>query len=90
MGLVKLTHGDIEKIQIDEGIVVINYGLSTQRIIGPTRGGATITITPSIRDIDHDGVEDDIDSFIDMDHDGEDDREEEFEMEFDNGDIWSD
>ena len=43
-----------------------------------------------VKDIDHDGVEDDIDSFIDMDHDGEDDREEEFEMELDNGDIWSD
>ena len=55
MGLVKLTQGDIEKIQIDEGIVVVNFGKATHRIIGPTRGGATATITPSIRDIDHDG-----------------------------------
>lgn len=55
MGLVNLTKDQIQKIQIDEGIVVKNYGESDQAIIGPTRGGAELTITPSIRDIEYDG-----------------------------------
>lgn len=47
--------GDIEKIQIDEGIVVLNYKLDGQKILGPTRGGVEGTIAPKIRDIDFDG-----------------------------------
>ncbi len=54
MGLVRLTQGDIEKIQIDEGIVVIDFGEETETILGPTRGGAEFTATPSIRDIEYD------------------------------------
>jgi hypothetical protein len=53
--LVKLTQNDIDKIQIDEGVVVINFGLDSEKIIGPTRGGAEFTATPSIRDIEFDG-----------------------------------
>lgn len=54
--LVNLTQGKIDKIQIDEGIVVINYGEATgEMMLGPTRGGAELTITPSIRDIEYDG-----------------------------------
>ena len=53
--LVNLTQNDINKIQIDEGVVVKNLGESDQAVIGPTRGGAELTITPSIRDIEYDG-----------------------------------
>lgn len=55
MGLVRLTQGNIDKIQIDEGIVVTNYGLDGELILGPTRGGAEFVATPSIRDIEYDG-----------------------------------
>ena len=53
--LVRLTDGQTEKIQIDEGIVVLNLGEETEKILGPTRGGAEFTATPSIRDIEYDG-----------------------------------
>lgn len=53
--LKRLVKDDINKIQIDEGIVVINYGQEDQKILGPTRGGVECTITPSIRDIEFDG-----------------------------------
>lgn len=55
MSLTRLTQNNIEKIQIDEGIVILDYGLDTERILGPTRGGAEFTATPSIRDIEYDG-----------------------------------
>lgn len=55
MALVNLTQGQINKIQIDEGIVVINLGEENELVLGPTRGGAEFTITPSIRDIEYDG-----------------------------------
>lgn len=53
--LKRLTKNDIDKIQIDEGIVVVNYKETDQKILGPTRGGAECIITPSIRDIEFDG-----------------------------------
>lgn len=49
------TENDTKKIQIDEGIVVFNMGEENQLIVGPTRGGVEVTITPVIRDIDFDG-----------------------------------
>ncbi len=49
------TENDTKKIQIDEGIVVFNMGKQNQLIVGPTRGGAEMTITPEIRDIEFDG-----------------------------------
>lgn len=55
MSLVRLTQGQTEKIQIDEGIVVLNLGEEDEKILGPTRGGAEFTATPSIRDIEYDG-----------------------------------
>lgn len=55
MSLVKLTEGQTEKIQIDEGLVVINLGESDEVFLGPTRGGVEFTSTPSIRDIEYDG-----------------------------------
>lgn len=53
--LVNLTENDINKIQIDEGIVVLNYKEDDEKILAPTRGGAEFTVTPSIRDIEFDG-----------------------------------
>ncbi len=49
------TENEVKKIQIDEGIVVLNLGLETEKILGPTRGGVEVTITPEIRDIEFDG-----------------------------------
>jgi len=48
------TENDTKKIQIDEGIVVFNLGKSNEMIVGPTRGGVEMTITPEIRDIEFD------------------------------------
>lgn len=55
MSLVRLTDGQTEKIQIDEGIVVLNLGELNEKILGPTRGGVEFTATPTIRDIEYDG-----------------------------------
>ena len=48
------TENDTKKIQIDDGIVVFNIGKSNEMIVGPTRGGVEMTITPEIRDIEFD------------------------------------
>ena len=32
---------DVENIQIDHGIVFRNYGLETQKLLAPIRGGST-------------------------------------------------
>lgn len=55
MALVNLTQSNVNKIQIDEGIVVVNLGETGEMVLGPTRGGAEFTVTPSIRDIEFDG-----------------------------------
>ena len=53
--LVDLTQDQINKIQIDEGVVVLNFEEETEKILGPTRGGAEFVATPAIRDIEYDG-----------------------------------
>jgi hypothetical protein len=55
MGLIRLTKAQTEKIQIDEGIVVLDLGETSEKVLGPTRGGAEFTATPTIRDIEYDG-----------------------------------
>ena len=55
MAIANLSTNEVNKIQIDEGIVVINYGETGEKVLGPTRGGAEFTATPSIRDIEFDG-----------------------------------
>lgn len=50
-----LTTQQIENIQIDYGIVYINFGLVGERRLGPTRGGGTFTVTKTLRDIEFDG-----------------------------------
>jgi len=50
-----LTKQDIENIQIDYGIVYVNYGDTDQKLLGPTRGGGEFVATATIRDIEFDG-----------------------------------
>lgn len=50
-----LTATQIENIQIDYGIIYLNYGEVTQEKLGPTKGGGGFTATKNIRDIEYDG-----------------------------------
>ncbi len=50
-----LTTEQIENIQIDYGIVYVNYGETDEALLGPTRGGGTFSVTKNIRDIEFDG-----------------------------------
>jgi hypothetical protein len=51
-----LTQQQIENIQIDYGIVYINYDEETgEAQLGPTRGGGEFVATATIRDIEYDG-----------------------------------
>ena len=51
----KLTQEQIENIQIDYGLVYINYGETGERQLAPTRGGGTFSVTKNIREIEYDG-----------------------------------
>lgn len=50
-----LTTNQVENIQIDEGVIFLNYGLPTQRLLAPTRGGGEFSATVTVRDIEFDG-----------------------------------
>ena len=50
-----LTTKQIESIQIDEGLIFLNYGEDTQRLLAPTRGGGEFAATVTVRDIEFDG-----------------------------------
>ena len=50
-----LTQQEIEKIQIDEGVVILDYGEETERVLAPCRGGGEFTATATVRDIEFDG-----------------------------------
>ena len=50
-----LTQEQIENIQIDYGLVFINYGEVGERQLAPTRGGGTFSVTKNIREIEYDG-----------------------------------
>lgn len=50
-----LTQEQIENIQIDYGLIYLNYGVTGERQLAPTRGGGTFTVTKNIRDIEFDG-----------------------------------
>lgn len=50
-----LTKEQIENIQIDYGLVYINYGEVGERQLAPTRGGGTFSVTKNIREIEFDG-----------------------------------
>lgn len=51
-----LTTQQIENIQIDYGLVYMDYGEATQQLLGPTKGGAEFSATKNIRDIEYDGA----------------------------------
>ena len=50
-----LTQVQVNKIQIDEGVLYVDYGEASERKIGPTRGGGEFNATQTIRDIEFDG-----------------------------------
>lgn len=50
-----LTQQQVENIQIDHGLVFVNYGETDQKQLGPTRGGGEFVVTKNIRDIEFDG-----------------------------------
>ena len=50
-----LTTKQVESIQIDEGVIFLNYGLATQRLLAPTRGGGEFGATVTVRGIEFDG-----------------------------------
>lgn len=50
-----LTQEQIENIQIDYGLVYINFGEEGERQLAPTRGGGTFSVTKNIREIEYDG-----------------------------------
>ena len=49
------TQEQIEAIQIDYGIVYLNYGEVGEKLLGPARGGGEFSVTASYRDIEFDG-----------------------------------
>lgn len=50
-----LTKQEIEKIQIDEGVCIVDYGETTERPLLPCRGGGEFNATATIRNIEFDG-----------------------------------
>lgn len=50
-----LTQAQIDNIQIDEGVLIIDYGEQTERPLLPCRGGGEFTVTANVRDIEFDG-----------------------------------
>lgn len=51
----KLTQEQIENIQIDYGIVFVNYGEDGEVQLAPTRGGGSFSVTKNIRELEYDG-----------------------------------
>lgn len=50
-----LTTQEINKIQIDEGVCIVDYGETSERPLLPCRGGGEFNATATIRDIEYDG-----------------------------------
>ena len=50
-----VTQEKVNKIQIDHGIVYLNYGETGETELCPTRGGGNFVVTRNIRDIEYDG-----------------------------------
>lgn len=56
MGTVtNLTQQQVENIQIDEGVIFLDYGETTERLLAPTRGGGEFNASVTVRDIEFDG-----------------------------------
>ena len=52
----KITKEQVENIQLDHGIMFKNYGLETQALLAPLRGGTTFTVERTYRNIEFDGA----------------------------------
>lgn len=52
----KITKEQVENIQLDHGIMFKNYGLETQALLAPLRGGTTFTVERTYRNIEFDGT----------------------------------
>lgn len=50
-----LTKQQLENVQVDYGIVYVNYGLTGQKRLGPTRGGGEFKATATITTLEFDG-----------------------------------
>ena len=50
-----ISQEQIEAIQIDYGLVYLNYGEVGEKLLGPTRGGGSFDVKATIRDIEFDG-----------------------------------
>lgn len=50
----ELTQDQIENIQIDYGILYVNFGEVGEMLLGPTRGGGTFDVKATRQEIDHD------------------------------------
>lgn len=48
----KITVEQIEKIVIDAGVVYVNYGLPTERLLAPCRGSNTFNVEAEIREVE--------------------------------------
>jgi hypothetical protein len=51
-----LTQQQIENIQIDYGLIYLNFGEVGEALLGPTKGGGSFDVKASIRDIEFDGM----------------------------------
>lgn len=50
-----LTRQQIESIQIDESLIILDYGEDSEQVLAPTRGGGEFAATITVRDIEFDG-----------------------------------
>lgn len=50
-----LTKQQIESIQIDESLIILDYGEDSEQVLAPTRGGGEFAATITVRDIEFDG-----------------------------------
>lgn len=55
-----LTADTFERLIYDQGLVYIDYGLGTQRLLGATRGGNKAEVMPEIRKMPFDGAPGDV------------------------------
>jgi len=52
----QITQTQLENIQIDYGMVYVNFGEVGERRLGPSKGGATFKVTKTLRQIEYDGL----------------------------------
>jgi hypothetical protein len=45
-----------DRIMVDAGAIYLNYGLTTERLLGATRGGNEFNLNRTVRDVEVDGV----------------------------------